>query len=70
MRSSLLDVPGCDEVVERLSEYLDGELDDRTRARVARHLAACAACARFAAELAATIEAVHRLAPMMAHPRA
>jgi anti-sigma factor RsiW len=56
-----LDMPRCEEIVDRLSEFIDGELDERATARVALHLAICSACAGFATELAATIEALHRL---------
>jgi anti-sigma factor RsiW len=52
----------CDEVQARLSELLDGELDAPDAARVALHLAGCPACARLAAELAATVRALRRLA--------
>ncbi len=56
-----LDVPRCEDVAERLSEFLDGELDELRSGRVALHLALCAGCARLAAELEATIRALHRL---------
>ena len=52
-----LDLPRCLEVADLLSEFLDGELDDAMRHRVALHLAMCEACA----ELAATVHALHRL---------
>jgi anti-sigma factor RsiW len=51
----------CQEVDDLLSEYLDGELDVRTIARVEVHLATCPGCARVAEELAATVSALHRL---------
>jgi anti-sigma factor RsiW len=51
----------CQEVDDLLSEYLDGELDGRTIARVEIHLVTCPGCARFAGELAATVAALHRL---------
>jgi hypothetical protein len=44
-----------------LSEFLDGELGDAERSDVTFHLEACADCARFAAELAATVDALRRL---------
>lgn len=40
-------------VAERLSAFLDGELEERERAEVARHLEACAECARHLEELLA-----------------
>jgi anti-sigma factor RsiW len=51
----------CEEVDDLLSQYLDGELEDRPAARVEVHLATCAGCARLAEELAATIAALHGL---------
>ncbi len=59
--TTAVDVPRCDEVLNQLSPFLDGELDRDDAARVVIHLARCAACARFAAELVATIEALHGL---------
>jgi anti-sigma factor RsiW len=57
-----LHVPGCVEAAGRLSELLDGELDDAAAAGVRLHLAACTRCARLASELEATIRALHALA--------
>lgn len=52
----------CQETGDRLSEYLDEELDEVDRARVALHLAACPRCAAAARALAETIRAIHRAA--------
>lgn len=52
----------CQEVGDRLSEYLDEELGAIDRARLALHLAACPRCAATAAALAETIRAIHRAA--------
>ena len=57
-----LQVPWCEQVADLLSEYIDGELDASSAARVTIHLVTCIACARFAAELAATVDALHWLA--------
>ena len=56
-----LRIPGCEEIADRLSELLDGELEGKAAARVALHLAVCPPCARVAVELDATIHALHRL---------
>lgn len=56
-----LDPSRCWWVADRLSELLDGELEPAAAAGVALHLAACPGCARLALELAATVEALHRL---------
>jgi anti-sigma factor RsiW len=61
MLSGSLHLPGCLEASERLSEFLDGELDEATRREVVIHLAICSACAQLAAELAATVHALHTL---------
>jgi anti-sigma factor RsiW len=58
----MLEHCGCQEIGDRLSEYLDQELGAVDRARVALHLTACPRCTATAAGLAETIRAVHRLA--------
>ncbi len=45
-----------------LSEYLDGELPGSESLSVKLHLEGCPGCARLAAELAATVAALHGLA--------
>ena len=45
----------CEQVLERLSEYLDGELPAADRAAVEEHLRGCNACARFGGEVAETL---------------
>jgi anti-sigma factor RsiW len=57
----MLEHCGCEEIGDRLSEYLDQELGAVDRARVALHLTACPRCAATATSLAETIRAVHRL---------
>lgn len=47
----------CQKVRERLSAYLDGELEDAARREVERHLAGCESCRETYAEL----EQVHAL---------
>ena len=51
----------CREVVELLSDYLDGALDPLERARVAAHLEMCPECTAYLAQLRATIGALGRL---------
>ena len=36
--------PNCNDAVERLYHYLDGELDDSRRAQIQRHLDECLPC--------------------------
>ena len=56
-----LHLPRCDEVSERLSEFLDGELEPVEVHEVALHLAICEACAQLLVELAETVHALHGL---------
>jgi anti-sigma factor RsiW len=58
-----LHLPRCDEVSERLSEFLDGELEPVEAHEVALHLAICEACAQLLVELAETVQALHGLRP-------
>ncbi len=51
----------CREVVELVSDHLDGRLAPRQRARVTAHLAACAECAAYVEQVRATIAALRRL---------
>ncbi len=41
----------CEECLPRIEEYVDGELDGRTRERVVAHLSTCAGCAEELASL-------------------
>lgn len=58
----------CEAIRARLSDYLDGELGPHERARVVLHLAACAACARLALELAFVVAALHERSASSAPP--
>lgn len=56
----------CRGIAERLDAYLDGELGERQRRRVAAHLAACGACGRLhddMARQAGLIESLPRVEP-------
>lgn len=53
----------CHQVQERLSEYLDGELDAEQARAVQAHLPGCAACARELAGLRAVVQELHSLPP-------
>ena len=44
----------CGEVLERLSDYVDGDLTDAERARIDGHLTGCDWCERFGGAFAAT----------------
>lgn len=51
----------CREVVELLSDYLEGALDPHARARVDEHLEMCPECTAYLAQLRATVVALGRL---------
>jgi anti-sigma factor RsiW len=51
----------CQRIADLLSDYLDGDLGAGERQYVQLHLGVCPGCARFAAELAATVMALHGL---------
>ncbi len=45
----------CQELVELVTDYLDGALPPRERARFEAHLEACTGCARYVEQLRTTI---------------
>jgi anti-sigma factor RsiW len=53
----------CIELVELVTSYLEGALDDGQRARVDRHLAGCGGCHRYVEQMRATIAIAGRLEP-------
>jgi anti-sigma factor RsiW len=57
----MLEHCGCEEIRDRLSEYIDEELGALDRARVVLHMAACTRCRETAVGLARTVQVVHRL---------
>ena len=60
--------PDHAELSEQLNAYLDRALDDVTRRRLERHLAACAACRLDLEQLRATRDALRSL-PQLEAPR-
>ncbi|MGV3516198.1 anti-sigma factor family protein [Luteitalea sp.] len=48
----------CSEVLEQLSDYLEGALPPDTVALVQAHVSECDRCARFGAEFAAVVAAL------------
>jgi anti-sigma factor RsiW len=46
----------CQELVELVSDYLDGNLDRRTRRRVRKHLDACDGCTEYVAQMRQTLD--------------
>jgi anti-sigma factor RsiW len=46
----------CQEMVELVTDYLEGSLGWRDRRRVARHLRACDACIRYVEQMRETLD--------------
>jgi anti-sigma factor RsiW len=52
--AELADLP-CQELVELVTAYLDGELDPETHARFEEHISVCSGCAAYLAQFRETI---------------
>lgn len=48
----------CHEVLEHLSDYLDGAAGEAVQKQIETHLAQCTTCSRFGDEVAAVIGAI------------
>ena len=53
----------CQEVVELVTDYLEGALADEDRTRFEMHLVYCSGCARYLDQMRGTIAAVGGTAP-------
>jgi predicted anti-sigma-YlaC factor YlaD len=51
----------CHETRDRLSDFLEDELDARTRRRIVRHLARCERCCAMRESLSRTLEQLRSL---------
>jgi anti-sigma factor RsiW len=51
----------CQQVVELVTEYLDGAMDPARRARFERHLAGCHGCTAYLEQFRITLTVVGRL---------
>ncbi len=51
----------CQEVVELVTEYLEGTMAARDRARFEAHIADCPNCRRYLAQMRTTLEALGRI---------
>ena len=56
----------CAGIQERLSEYIDGALDDKTARMVEKHLSTCQDCKETATSLRAVVKELNALEPMPA----
>jgi anti-sigma factor RsiW len=51
----------CRELVELVTDYLEGALDDQARARFEQHLAQCDGCTAYVEQMRQTVKLVGRL---------
>ena len=51
----------CEQAVELVTDYLEGALSRRERARLEKHLAACPHCTEYFAEMRTMISALGRI---------
>jgi anti-sigma factor RsiW len=51
----------CREMVELVSDYLEGQLDPRARERFEEHLAVCPDCREYVEQVRETVRALGRL---------
>ena len=58
----------CREAVELITDYLEGALDRRDRARLEVHLAACPHCSEYLAQMRKTLDALGRIEPETLDP--
>jgi predicted anti-sigma-YlaC factor YlaD len=57
----VLEALTCRELVELITDYLEGQLPETERGRFEQHLAGCAGCRNYLDQMARTIELVGRL---------
>ena len=60
----------CREVVELLTDYLEGALDPPTRGRVEHHLSLCPPCVTYLEQLRTTVRVVGQLPEATLPPEA
>jgi anti-sigma factor RsiW len=53
----------CQQLVELVTDYLEGALSRRDRRRFERHLAGCPHCPEYLAQMRATIDLTGRITP-------
>lgn len=53
----------CDELVELVTEHLDGALDEETERRVADHLSGCDGCTTYVEQIRTTITTLRSSPP-------
>ena len=60
---TVADAISCQELVELVTDYLEGALDPADLRRFEEHIADCGKCTEYLAQLRATIMAVGRVTP-------
>ena len=60
----------CQEVVELVTDYLEGDLDPATRAELEAHLALCDGCATYLQQMRETIRQLGHVPVEMLTPQA
>ena len=60
----------CREMVELVTDYLEGRLDDAGRERFEAHIAECAACTLYIEQMRTTIAALGHIPPETISPEA
>ena len=61
---------GCQEVVELITDFLEGALSPEVRARLEDHLGACRSCAAYLAQMRTMARALGRLSAPAVDPGA
>ena len=59
----------CREAVELVTDYLEGALDRRARARLEAHLADCPHCSEYLAQMGKTLDVLGRIEPEALDPQ-
>jgi anti-sigma factor RsiW len=59
----------CRELVEVVTDYLEGKLPEADRARLEEHVAECPYCEEYIAQMRQTVEALGELPPEAIDPR-
>jgi anti-sigma factor RsiW len=60
----------CQEMVELVTDYIEGRMDDSTRARFEEHVAECDACTLYIEQMRQTIVALGRIPAESISPEA
>jgi predicted anti-sigma-YlaC factor YlaD len=53
----------CQDLVELVTDYLEGALDDELRMTIDEHLRLCSACAEFVEQMRVTVRELGRIPP-------